>query len=210
STNTFGSAVTVNDGILKVKGNNQLGTTGVTTTMTVVTPGSAGSGHGGTLQLSGNVSYNLPLTIGGGGVNGVSLTMPGSIGALDNSSGDNTWSGAVTLAGTGANGSDPLENQIGAQAGVLRVSGVVQDAVGVTATWAKTGDGDVVLGGAAANTCSGLTRVFGGRLIIEKNGALAAAGSTSGSTGNTFQNTGSASTIAFRAPTGSGGFDYNT
>jgi autotransporter-associated beta strand protein len=209
-TNTFSGAVTVNDGILRVTANNQLGTTGVTTNMTVVTPGSAGSGHGGTLQLSGNVSYNLPLTIGGGGANGVSLTMPGSLGALDNSGGDNTWTGAVTLAGTGANGSDPLENQIGAQAGVLRVNGIVQDAAGVTATWAKTGDGDVVLGGAAANTFSGLTRVFGGRLIIEKNGALGAAGSTSGATGNTFQNAGSASTIAFRAPTGSGGFDYNT
>ena len=130
STNTFSGPVTINDGILRVTGNNQLGTTGVTTNMTVVTPGSGGSGHGGTLQLSGNVSYNLPLTIGGGGANGVSLAMPGSIGALDNSSGDNTWSGTVTLAGAGLNGSDPLENQIGAQAGVLRVNGVVQDAAG--------------------------------------------------------------------------------
>ena len=81
---------------------------------------------------------------------------------------------------------------------------------GVTATWAKTGDGDVVLGGGAANTFSGLTRVFGGRLVIEKDGALGTAGSGSGATGNTFQNTGSASTIAFRAPIASGGFNYNT
>jgi autotransporter-associated beta strand protein len=208
--NTFSGPVMINDGILRVTGNNQLGVTGVTTNMTVVTPGSAGAGHGGTLQLSGNVNYNLPLTIGGGGANGVSLTAPGSIGALDNSSGDNTWSGTVTLAGTGANGTDPLENQIGAQAGVLRVNGALQDAVGVSATWAKTGDGDVVLGGTAASTFSGLTRVFGGRLIIEKDGALGIAGSALGSTSNTFQNTGSASTIAFRAPSGSGGFIYNT
>lgn len=47
STNTFSGAVTVNDGILRVTGNNQLGTTGVTTNITVVTPGSGGSGHGG-------------------------------------------------------------------------------------------------------------------------------------------------------------------
>ncbi len=208
--NTFSGPVTVNDGILRVTANNQLGTTGITTTMTVVTPGSGGVGHGGTLQLSGNVSYNLPLTIGGGGANGVSLTMPGSLGALDNLSGNNTWSGTVTLAGTGVNGTDPLENQIGARAGALHVDGVVQNATGVNATWAKTGDGDVVLGGGAANTYSGLTRLFGGRLIVEKDGALGTAGVTNGSTSNTFQNAGSTSTIAFRAPTGSSGFNYNT
>jgi autotransporter-associated beta strand protein len=207
--NTFSGPVTINDGILRVTANNQLGATGVTTTMTVVTPGSGGSGHGGTLQLSGNVSYALPLTIGGGGVNGVSLTMPGSIGALDNLNGDNTWSGPITLAGSGSNGTDPLENQIGAQAGVLRVTGVIQNGGGA-ATWAKTGDGDVVLSGSGANTHSGLTRLFGGRLIIEKDGALGAAGSTTASTGNTFQNTGSASTIAFRAPAASAGFNYDT
>jgi autotransporter-associated beta strand protein len=208
--NTFTGAVTINDGILRVTANNQLGTTGVTTTMTVVTPGSAGSGHGGTLQLSGNVSYNLPLQIGGGGVSGVSLMSPGSPGALDNSSGDNTWSGTVTLAGTASNGSDPLENQIGAQAGILRVTGFIKDAAGISSTWAKTGDGDVVLGGASPNTYSSLTRLFGGRLIIEKDGALGTAGADNASSANTFQNAGSASTLAFRAPTGSGGFNYNT
>ena len=77
---TLTGPVTINDGILGVTANNQLGTTGVTTNMTVVMPGSGGSGHGGTLQLSGNVSYNLPLTIGGGGVSGVSNTPPGSPG----------------------------------------------------------------------------------------------------------------------------------
>ena len=208
--NTFSGAVTVNDGILRVTANNQLGTTGVATTMTVVTPGSSGVGHGGTLQLSGNVSYNLPLTIGGGGANGVTLTMPGSLGALDNLSGDNTWSGTVTLAGTGTNGTDPLENQIGTRAGALRVDGIMQNAAGVNATWVKTGDGDVVLGGGAANTYSGLTRLFGGRLIVEKDGALGTAGATNGSTGNTFQNAGSTSTIAFRAPASSSGISYNT
>jgi autotransporter-associated beta strand protein len=207
---TLTGAVTINDGILRVTANNQLGTTGVTTNMTVVTPGSGGSGHGGTLQLSGNVSYNLPLTIGGGGVSGVSNTPPGSPGAFDNSSGDNTWSGTVTLAGTASSGTDPLENQIGAQAGTLRVTGVIQNAAGVAATWAKTGDGDVVLGGAAVNTYSGLTRLFGGRMIIEKDGALGTAGSINSTTENTFQISGSASTLAFRAPTGSSAVSFNT
>ncbi len=208
--NTYAGAVTINDGILRVTADNQLGTSGVTTNMTVVTGGSGGSGHGGTLQLSGNVSYNLPLTIGGGGVNGVSITAPGSLGALDNSSGSNTWSGPITLAGSGVNGTDPLENQVGAQGGTLTLTGSVQNGAGVNATWAKTGDGDVVLSGGSANTYSGLTRVFGGRLILEKDGALGTAGSSSSSTGNTFQNTGSASTIAFRAPGTSPGINYST
>lgn len=208
--NALTGLVTINDGILRVTGNNQLGSAGVVTTMTVVGTGSGGSGHGGTLQLSGNVNYDLPLTIGGGGLNGVSTTASGSTGALDNLSGDNTWMGNVTLAGTGANGTDPLENQIGAAGGTLRIYGVIQDAAGVSATWGKPGNGDVVLGGAGANTYTGLTRVFGGRLILQKDGALGAAGSSSGATGNTFQNAGSASTIAFSAPSGSGGLNYNT
>jgi len=210
ATTTLTGPVTINDGILRVTANNQLGSVGVTTNMTVVTSGSAGSGHGGTLQLSGNVSYNLPLTIGGGGLNGVSITAPGNPGALDNASGDNTWSGTITLNGTGVNGTDPLENQIGAQGGTLRLTGVVQNATGINASWAKTGDGDVVLGGASANTYSGLTRLFGGRLIVEKDGALGTAGSGSSATGNTFRNAGSASTLAFRAPVGSSGFTYST
>ena len=42
STNTFSGPVTINDGILRVTANNQLGTTGVVTNMTVVTGGSGG------------------------------------------------------------------------------------------------------------------------------------------------------------------------
>ena len=96
------------------------------------------------------------------------------------------------------------------QGGTLTLTGIVQNGAGVNATWAKTGDGDVVLSGGSANTYSGLTRVFGGRLILEKDGALGTAGSSSSSTGNTFQNTGSASTIAFRAPGASPGINYST
>jgi autotransporter-associated beta strand protein len=201
--NTYGGGTNIADGLLIVTANNQLGSGNVTTGMVVVTPGS--SGHGGTLQLSGGASYNLPLTIAGGGLNGVSVTPPGNLGALDNLSGDNTWAGTISLAGTGSSGNDPLENQIGARAGSLRLSGVIANAPSVTATWAKTGDGDVVLSGASANTYSGMTRLFGGRLILEKNGALGTAGVNNGTGGNTFQLAGSASTIAFR-----GGINYST
>ena len=54
-----------------------------------------------------------------------------------------------------------------------------------------------------------MTRVFGGRLILEKDGALGTAGSSTLADANTFINN-SASTIAFRAPAGSSGFSYNT
>ena len=128
-------------------GNNQLGTAGVATNMTVVVSGTAGSGHGGSLQLSGNVNYNLPITIGRAGLNGVSLTPPGSMGALDNEGGDNTWGGTVTLAGLGSSGTDPRQNQI-EQGGTLRLTGVVQSEIGLNTGFNKTGSGDVVLSGA--------------------------------------------------------------
>ena len=209
--NTLAGVVTVDRGILLVTGPNQLGNAGVVTNQTVVVGGSGGNGYGGSLQLSGNVSYNLPMTIGGAGNTGVGLSAPGSVGALDNLSGDNTWAGNITLNGTGSGGTDPLENQIGAQAGTLRVSGVIADGAGVNATWAKTGAGDVVLTGSSPNTYTHLTRLFGGRLILEKNGALGAAGAADAAAGNFFQHAGSNSTLAFRAPASSpGGFNYST
>jgi autotransporter-associated beta strand protein len=204
ATNDLTGQVTVNDGILLVTANSQLGTSGVVANMTVVTPGLAG--HGGTLQLSGNVNYSLPMTIAGGGLGGSSGSAPGSTAALDNLSGANTWGGTITLTGAGVNGGDPLLNQIGATGGTLVVNGQIAG----NASWAKTGNGDVVLGQGSANSYNGLTRVFGGRLIIEKDGALGTAGLTNAATGNTFQLAGSASTIAFRAPTESPGLNYST
>ncbi|HET7094607.1 MAG TPA: autotransporter-associated beta strand repeat-containing protein, partial [Thermomicrobiales bacterium] len=205
--NTLSGATTITDGILQVTANNQLGSS-VVTSETVTTP--AVAGHGGTLQLTGNVSYDLPMTIGGAGVNGISITPPGIAGALDSASGANTWAGNITLIGGGTNGSDPTINQISAAAGsTLVLSGVIQDG-GVSASLAKSGGGDVVLSGSSPNTYSNLTRVYGGRLIIEKDGALGSAGSTTGASGNTFQLANSNSVIAFRAPPASAGFRYGT
>ncbi|MEO6435422.1 MAG: hypothetical protein ABIP55_06625, partial [Tepidisphaeraceae bacterium] len=209
--NTLSGNVTVDRGILLVTGANQLGTTGVVTNQTVVVGGAGGNGYGGSLQLSGNVSYNLPMTIAGAGNTGVSLTTPGSVGALDSLSGDNTWAGGITFNGTGGSGTDPLENQIGARAGSLRLTGVIANGIAVNATWVKTGLGDVILSGASPNTYTNLTRLFGGRLILEKDGALGGAGSTSVAAGNFYQNANSSSTLAFRAPASSpAGFSYTT
>ncbi len=195
---TFTGSTLVNAGTLLLTASNNISTANNVTVASV-----------GTMQLSNNISINRPLFIGGAGINGSILTAPGSIGALDNLSGVNTWSGNITLNGAGTNGGDAALNQISATAGTLVLSGVIQNGAG--ATWAKTLDGDVILNGALSNTYTGLTRVFGGRLIIEKDGALGAAGSSTAATGNTFQLAASNSTIAFAAPPSSpAGFSYNT
>jgi autotransporter-associated beta strand protein len=195
----FTGIVTINNGYLLLSANNQLGASGVTTGQTTTT--------GGTVRLSGsNLVYNVPLTIGGAG-NSVTLS---TAGALENVSGNNTWSGPITLAGDQGNINQPKLNQIYAAAGTtLTLSGVISNPQSIAATWAKTGDGDVVLTGASPNTYTNLTRVFGGRLIIEKDGALGSAGGNS-ATGNTFMLGSAANTIAFRAPAGSSGLNYNT
>jgi autotransporter-associated beta strand protein len=192
-------AVTVAHGFLVLSANNQLGVaSSVTTSQTAAT--------GGTVRLSGSVSYGVPLTIGGSGAN---VGNSGS-GALENVSGNNTWAGTITLAGDQGNLGQANLNQIGATAGTLTLSGVIQNATGISASWAKTGAGDVVLTGGSPNTYSNLTRVFGGRLILEKDGALGAAGSSTVASGNTYMLPGAVATIAFRAPAASAGFNYDT
>jgi GH25 family lysozyme M1 (1,4-beta-N-acetylmuramidase) len=192
-------AVSVVNGYLSLDANNQLGaaasvSTGQTTSA------------GGTVRLAGNVSYAVPLTIGGSGA----AVGNSNQGALENVSGNNTWSGPITLAGNQNNLGQANLNQINSTAGTLTLGGVIQNAVGLSASWAKTGAGDVVLTGGSPNTYSNLTRVFGGRLIIEKDGALGTAGSSTDAQGNTFVPTGAVATIAFRAPGGSSGLNYNT
>lgn len=181
-------------GALSITGNNQIGTTGVTQSQTAT--------NGGVVQLNGNgLNLNKQIILNGAGVAPTSALG----GALENVSGNNTWSGAIKLNGTDANINNSGLNQIFAATGTtLNLSGVIQNNTGVaTANWAKTGDGDVVLNASSANTYNGLTRLFGGKLIVEKNGALGSAGSDSDASANTFQVgtiSGNAveSTLAFR------------
>lgn len=191
----YTGTLTVNNGYLLVSGVNQLGTTGVRTTQTSTTTG-------GTVRLDGGITINnTAITIAGLGFNNSA--------AFENLSGNNTWSGPVNLAGTGTNQTDVGLNQIGAAAGTLTLSGVIQNSGTGARSWAKTGAGDVVLTGASANTYNNITRLFAGRLILEKNGALGTAGSSSIADGNTFQLPGGVSTLAFRAPTGSSSLNYS-
>jgi GH25 family lysozyme M1 (1,4-beta-N-acetylmuramidase) len=193
-------AVTVANGYLSLTANNQLGAAASVSTSQTTTAG-------GTVRLAGNVSYAVPLTIGGSGA----AVGNSNQGALENVSGNNTWSGLVTLAGNQGNLGQANLNQINSTAGTLTLSGVIQNGVGLSTSWAKTGVGDVVLTGGSPNTYTNLTRVFGGRLIVEKDGALGTAGSDTTTTGNTFVPTGAVATIAFRAPASSpAGFNYST
>jgi hypothetical protein len=155
------------------------------------------------VRVSGNgLNIAAPVTVGGLGFNN-------SGGALENFTGDNTWSGPVLLGGLNNNQGQTGLNQIGAAAGTtLTISGVIQNNTS-SASWAKVGAGDLVLTGASPNTYTNLTRLFDGRLIVEKNGALGTAGLPDAATGNTFQLPASASTLAFRA-NGVEGFDYTT
>ncbi|MDB4635617.1 autotransporter-associated beta strand repeat-containing protein, partial [Flavobacteriaceae bacterium] len=114
--NDFTGAVTVNDGLLDISVAADLGnTSGVTIN------------NGGTLQLSGGINVSSPLTLNGNGVS--------SLGALYFLSGNNTYSGAITL---GSNTS------ITSAAGNQTISGSVNGAYDLSVTsegtWTQSGE----------------------------------------------------------------------
>ncbi|HEV2293374.1 MAG TPA: GH25 family lysozyme [Tepidisphaeraceae bacterium] len=193
----FTGTLLVSEGNLCLTNGNQIGTTGVST------------GAAGSVQLAGNgLNIARAIRLGGRGVADGSQNV--GAGALQNVSGSNTWSGNVVLVGGNHNQGQAGLNQISAAAGTtLTLSGVIQDNVsGVLRSWAKIGPGDVILAGASPNTYSNLTRVFDGRLIIEKNGALGATNPLDAGA-STLQLANTNSVIAFRAPGGSPGLNYD-
>ena len=185
---------------------------------------STAAGSGAIIQTStaaqtiveGGISVANSITIAGGGPTATGGTSPGSLGALHSAAGTNTWAGTITLSGAGSNVGNVDLNEISADLGsTLTITGLIQDGPPGSDAWGKNRLGDVVLSGASPNTYTGITRTFHGTLIIEKDGALGAAGSTTTADGNTFMlnATGATgtSTIAFRAPASSpAGFTYNT
>lgn len=134
--NTFSGLTTVSQGVLAI---SQAAALGAKTAGTVVQDGAA-------LELSGGITVTEPITLTGSGIsNG---------GALRSTSGTNTWSGVITLDGTGAR--------------------INADAAGVLFTVSGQVDGlakALTLGGAGDITVSGLINTgVGGTIIKDGNG----------------------------------------
>ncbi len=211
SANLHGGGTHIQQGILSVSSPNVLGSS--------VDIGNAGwfellttGFQGGQLQLSGSNHYTMPLSIAGSYTAGTQAVA--SQGMLNNASGNNTWSGDITLNGFETNSGNKQYNSISAQAGTLTISGVIkngvnQDGSAISAGLITTGTGDIVLTGAAPNTFDALFRPTGGRLIVEKNGAFGPATATN-ALGVLMTSSLSRSAIAFRAPSSSpAGFHYS-
>ncbi|NDF43865.1 MAG: hypothetical protein EB137_04710, partial [Actinobacteria bacterium] len=159
--NSYTGDTTISAGALRASHNNSLGTTASGTTVA----------QGAALELSGGITIGAEaLTLNGDGIS--------SGGALRNISGDNTYqgtidisssasgvrinsdSGTLTLSGNITNGSQLL--LIGG-AGDTVVSGIIGNGAGEF--W-KADSGTVTL--TATNTYTGLTKVLGGTLVLDK------------------------------------------
>jgi autotransporter-associated beta strand protein len=131
----------------------------------------------GQLQLTGSGTYTMPMEIHGNYPVGTqtSLTGPAS---FNQASGTNTWSGDISLMGRDLNTANNLYPGIAVQAGTLTLSGVIKngtrpDGAGVvSAAFYTSGAGDIVFSGGSPNTFTNFMRPFGGRLIVEKDGAF--------------------------------------
>jgi autotransporter-associated beta strand protein len=148
NSNNYTGATTVNSGAtLVAASNNALGTTAAGTTVA----------SGGTLAFQGGITYSTAEAVTATGTGDA-----GSNGAIDNLSGNNSFSGAITLGAGGAT--------VGAAGGTkLTLAG----AIGAAQPLVKAGAGTVEL--TAANTYTGTTTINGGTLSLAgASGALAA------------------------------------
>lgn len=150
SANSYSGFTTVSAGILRIANAQALG--GATFGTTVVA--------GATLELSGVSVANETLSIIGAGV--------GGIGALNNLSGNNTWSGTITLTGDASIG-------VATSADTLDLTGAINDG-GNNFNLSKVGVGTLALSN--ANAFGGLTNVNAGTLSIRNSSALG--GTTNG------------------------------
>jgi len=164
--NTYTGLTTISAGILNIRNSTALGTTAGGTTVS----------SGASLQIQGNIIVgNEALTLNGTG--------NGGTGAFRNISGNNSFSGALTLGSASTISSDAgtltLTGGITnagftttfTGAGNIAENGVISGTGGVT----KTGGGTVTLGG--ANTFTGSTTVNAGTLQVNTNNALGTAAS---------------------------------
>ncbi|MDB6059320.1 MAG: autotransporter-associated beta strand repeat protein, partial [Verrucomicrobiales bacterium] len=178
---TFSGATAINSGVLNVQNATSLGA------------GAVSVSSGTALELQGGITISgQPLTINGSGISGN--------GALRNISGNNSWSGSVTLgtastvqsdSGTltisgGVSGGQPLTVD---GLGNTTISGVVSGAGALT----KNDAGTLTLN--AANTYTGNTTINSGALTIGSSGSIASSPIVTIATGATL-NTSSGFAIA--------------
>ena len=145
--NTYSGGTTISGGVLRAENASALG----------AASGAVSVASGATLALAGGHTFAAnALTLNGEGA--------GSVGALHNAAGNNTWTGTVALASP---------SSIGAAAGTaLTVSGVVSG----TGNLVKVGDGRLNLTG--VNTYSGSTQVNAGTLGLAADSGLGTAPGT--------------------------------
>lgn len=144
----FKGSTVINEGILKLQHAQGLGAD---------RSGEVTVCDGASLELfnTGSVAYKT-LTLNGEGLD--------STGALRNTSGNNTWTGAVNLTSTAS---------VGVSGGQLTISGNISGSGGLT----KVGPYTLILSG--NNTFTDQTTVNGGTLILNGSGSNKALGGTS-------------------------------
>ena len=158
--NTFAGAVTISVGVVSARSSTALGTTA----------GGVTVASGAALQLQGGIAVGAEaLTLNGSGI--------ASDGALRNLSGNNSWSGAITLGSAATLASDAggltmsgafanggfLATYMGA--GNFTNSGVISGSGGLT----KNGSGTLMLSGSANNTLTGTVTVNDGTMLLNKS-----------------------------------------
>ena len=161
---------------------------GISSYITGVNTGYGGGGAGASWPVTGaavdggGTSYSNPPTAnsGGGGASysdgaaGIVIVSYINRGALENVSGDNYWTGTVSLLG---------DNTITTTAGTLTVSGVISGAYALT----KDGPGTLTL--YEANTYTGGTKLNAGTLNINNASALGTSAGTFTINAGTIDNT---------------------
>lgn len=177
TTLTFGTSAT-NWGAIRLENNDALG--GVS----IVNASAVTSGGGAQIQLANNVTISgVEYRAGGRST----YTTTGA--SIVNVSGSNTWAGRISIANTGGS------YGIRSDAGLLTISGTLQNGLGSVRTWDIFGSGDflvtgrIIDGGASAlgiiksgagtltlsgsNSYTGSTRISSGTLSLTNEGALA-------------------------------------
>ncbi len=175
--NTYTGATTISAGVLNIQNNSALGTNAAGASVT----------SGAALQMQGGITESgEALTLNGTGI--------ATDGALRNISGNNTWTGAITLGAATRINSDAdlltLSNITGTNraltvggAGNTAITGAITTGTG---TLTKDGAGTLTLTG--ADTYTGATTVSAGILNIQNATALGtAAGGASVTSGATLQ-----------------------